>query len=192
METANTSTYLTSLTQAGLTYSQAEVYEILIKNGPLRASKIHNKSDLKRSLVYKVLGELLEMDLVTKDEPPRKVAIFSPRHPAKLKDLAEKAEDRAKTAQIVLGGILGQMSSDFNLAVGKPGVQFYEGKEGIIKIYETLLGQKQNIDSFEDKGEMVEFLGNYTKTFTKKRIQNKIFNRVIAPSENLEKLILFP
>lgn len=139
MNAIKTTKYINSLSQAGLSYAQAEVYEILIKNGPLKAGKIHNKTDLKRGLVYKVLEELIEMGLVSKKEEAQKVAVFEPLHPVKLKDIAQKAEDKAKTAQLVLDGVLGKIISDFNLISGKPGVQFFEGVLGLEKIYKDIL-----------------------------------------------------
>jgi sugar-specific transcriptional regulator TrmB len=79
--------------------------------------------------------------------------------------------------------IIPQLKSIHNVKE-RPKIRFYEGKEGIIKIYEDLLAQKSHIDSFEDKGEMSLFIPEYAKEFITKRIKNKVYNRVIAPSTN--------
>ncbi len=179
METTKTSSYITSLTQAGLSYSQAEVYEILIKNGPLKAGKIHQKTDLKRGLVYKMLDELVEMGLVTKKEGLGKVAVFEAEHPAKLKDLAEKQEQKAKTAQLVLDGILGQIISDYNLVSGMPGVQFFEGKDGIKKVLGDSLTSKTEICSYADIEAISKYINDLNVDYVTKREKLKIKKRGI-------------
>ncbi|MFA6215535.1 MAG: helix-turn-helix domain-containing protein [Patescibacteria group bacterium] len=176
--------YEQTLTQAGLTKDQAEIYEILIKNGPLKAGKISQKSTLKRGLVYKLLDQMAEIGLIDKIEKPGKAAVFTAAHPLKLKELAEKQEQQAKDSQLVLSGILPSIISDYNLVSGQPNVRFYEGKEGIIKIYEELLAEKKPIDSIEDKGEMAKFIPEYFPTFIKKRMTSNIYNRVVCPAGN--------
>ena len=126
--------YEKTLEQIGLSPNQAAIYEILIKNGPLSAGKIAQKSPLKRGLVYKILEELAAMNIVEKLEEPKKVAVFRANHPLKLKDLAENKEQKARDSIKILESLLPSLTSDFNLISGRPGVKFYEGKEGIIKI----------------------------------------------------------
>jgi sugar-specific transcriptional regulator TrmB len=60
--------YEQSLLQIGLTKDQAVVYETLVKKGPSPASRIARKTPFSRPLVYKILGELVEMELVDKKE----------------------------------------------------------------------------------------------------------------------------
>ena len=183
-ETIAPSPYQQSLIQAGLTPEQAIIYEFLIKNGPQPAGKVSLKTPLKRGLVYKLLEQLVESGLVIKKDEPEKVAIFEPAHPLKLKELAEKKEEQAKNAQEALKGVLEKLTLDYNLISGKPGVKFYEGQEGIIKVYEQLLEQGANIDSIEDKGEMAAFIPEYSKNYPWRRVRRNIFNRVVAPSDN--------
>ena len=160
------------------------MYETLLKNGPSPARKIAQNSPYKRSLVYKILDELITMGLATKKDEIGKVSVFEPAHPLKLKDLAEKKAEAARQAQSGLDSVLASLVSDFNLVSGKPGVQFFEGKAGIIKLYEQILAHGQNIDSIEDKGEMMAFFPDYVKEFINKRIKKGLHNRVIAPSDN--------
>ena len=172
------------LSQAGLYADQAKIYEILIKNGPLEAGKIAKKTDITRSLVYKILEELIEKGLVLKDEQSQKVIIFKPEHPLKLQVIQEKMAQKAKNAQIALDTILPALSSDFNQLFGSAHVRFFEGKEGIIKLYEIILAQKAPIDSIEEKGDMLAFIPDYVPIFVKKRIAAQIPNRVISPENN--------
>lgn len=140
--------YVQTLTQAGLTKEQAQIYEVLIKNGPLPASRIHHKTPFKRGLVYKLLDQLADAGLVAKKDEVGKVSIFEPAHPLKLVELAEKKEEQARNAQTALESIIDSLTSEFNLAVGKPGIRTYEGLIGIKKTHEEILRHAKNLKIF--------------------------------------------
>ncbi len=134
--------YLPYLTQAGLDQDQATIYECLIKNGQLPAGKISQKTPIKRGLVYKILETLVEMGLVIKHEEPKKVAVFEPAHPLKLKEIAEKKEEQAKSAQGVLDSIMQPLILSYSSTSSKPGILFLPGIEGLSKVYEIILKKR--------------------------------------------------
>ncbi|MBI3952717.1 MAG: hypothetical protein HY336_02050 [Candidatus Doudnabacteria bacterium] len=171
--------YELPLVAAGLEPDQAQIYEILLKNGPLKAGKVAAKSTLKRGLTYKVLDELVELGLVAKNEPIGKVAIFEPAHPLKVKEFAEAKEQKLKTAQLALDGILGQLTSDYNLALGKPGIQFYEGKDGIKKVLEDTLTSKTEIYAYSDIEAIIKYIPNINQEYVAQRERRKIKKRGI-------------
>lgn len=171
--------YSPTLVQAGLEPNQAAIYEVLIKNGSLPAGKIYQKTPLKRGLVYKVLDELVDIGLVSKKDEPGKVAIFEPAHPLKLKELAEQKEKEAKTAQSALEGVLGNLTSAFNLAVGKPGVQFYEGQDGIKRVLNDSLRSRSEIYSYADIESIVKYIDDINQDYVAKRERLKIKKRGI-------------
>lgn len=177
--------YEQSLQQAGLTPDQALIYEVLLKNGPLKASKVHQKTPLKRGWVYKILEDLAKMGLVEKKEEPGKVAIFSPAHPLKLRDLAETKERQAKDAQVALAGILPDITSVYNLIIGKPGVRFFEGLEGVKKVLDDALinNTQKSILSLSDAAGYATYLKDWnTEYFAPKRKKLGIFEKVIIPN----------
>ncbi len=179
-EENSSSQYLQTLVAAGLEPDQAQVYEILLKSGPLKAGKIAQKSPLKRGLVYKILDELVSLGLVIKNEPSGKVATFEPAHPLKIKEFAEAREAKLKTAQLALDGIIGQLTSDYNLALGKPGIQFYEGKEGVSRVANDSLGSKTEILSYLDNEAINKYIPDINKDYIQKRNRMKIAKRMIA------------
>lgn len=144
----NKITYKQTLSFAGLTEDQADIYGLLIKNGPLPAGKIHQKTPFKRGLVYKILEQLIEQGIVIRIEEPGKVAIFEPAHPLKLQELAEQKEEEAKSAKSTLKGVMDQLVMDYNLTQGKPGVQFYEGISGFKKVHEEILLKAREVKIF--------------------------------------------
>ncbi len=163
--------YEQTLVQTGLTSDQAGVYETLVKTGPLPASLIPRRGGLQisRPLVYKVLEQLMTEGLVEKKEEPQKVAIFAAAHPLKLKELIEKRLGRAKQADIALSGIVDKLTGDFNLAGGKPGIRFFEDKEGVREVMNDALTSKTDIYSYVDIDAVEREIPEISRDFAKAR-----------------------
>ena len=140
----NTQTFEQHLVQVGLSGEQARLY------GPSLASDAARRATISRTLGYKVLGELIELGLVDKKEDVGKVALFTAAHPLKLKELIEKREQQAKDALVALDGVLGAMTSEYNIAGGRPGVQFYDGMDGVRRVLEDSLTSKTEILEYVD------------------------------------------
>ncbi len=138
------------LMRAGLSSEQSRVYEMLIKRGPSTASDSARRAHVSRTLVYKILSELAVIGLVSKNEEASKVAIFTAAHPLRLKELIEKREQDAKDSLRALEGVLGQMTSEYNISGGKPGIEFFEGMEGIAKVLNDTLTTKELIYTYVD------------------------------------------
>jgi len=177
--------YEQSLIQAGLSYTQAMVYEALLKNGAMPAGKLTKKTPFKRGLVYLALEDLMKLELVEKDDSDKKAAIFQVKHPLELQNLAEKLKRKASDAKLAVDGIIQSVISDFNLISGRPGVRFFEGAEGVKKVLEHISG------NFEQNTEIVSFVKvlpekfeNSLKKafdfFIKKRNSHKVSTRVIS------------
>jgi len=168
------------LSQAGLYADQAKIYEILIKNGPLEAGKIAKKTDITRSLVYKILEELIEKGLVLKDEQSQKVAMFKPEHPLKLQVIQEKMAQKAKNAQIALDTVLPYLSSEFALLSDKPDIRFYENEEGIAKIARDSLTATTEIYSYIDNEAANKYIPKLNQEYVKERIKRRIKKKMIT------------
>ncbi len=138
------------LTKSGLSKDQATIYDLLLQYGNVGASKLSKLANLKRGLTYKVLDQLVELGLAEKNDKLSKIALFFPTHPSKIKELFEKKKEEAKVAEEALGAVMGQMVSTFNLASGKPNVQFFEGLEGVKKVLEDSLTTSEEILSYAD------------------------------------------
>jgi sugar-specific transcriptional regulator TrmB len=171
--------YQDSLLKIGLNYYQAVVYETLLKEGALTAGKISQKTPIKRGLVYKILDELVAEDLVEKDEPPQKVAVFSAGHPTKLRAFAERKEQSARDAKLALEGVLPSIVSDFSALSGKPGVLYYEGENGIAEILEDSLTSKTEILTYADAETIIKYIKKINDSYVQKRKQAGIKKRLI-------------
>jgi sugar-specific transcriptional regulator TrmB len=179
-KTTAVSGLLGSLEQAGLEPNEAIIYEVLVVNGPLPAGKICQKTPLKRGLVYKVLESLVAAGLVIKHDEPGKVAVFEPAHPVKLQELAEHKEKEAKQAQTALASVLPQLTSTFNLAVGKPGVQFFEGMDGIKQVIQDTLQATGEVLQYLDLDELETRFAKESAFYTQRRQNLKITKRLLV------------
>lgn len=133
------------LEQIGLTSEQAKVYSSLVSAGALPARKIALKSRVNRSLVYKILKQLIELGLVTEKAVPKSISTFTALHPSNLNSLIKIKEDDLKLADQALHEAVRSLGAQFNLALGKPTVLFYEGHEGIKILNKEIINIKENI-----------------------------------------------
>lgn len=173
-------TYETTLIQTGLTKDQASVYEVLLKHGTMPASRIPRLVPISRPLAYKILQELITLGLVRKHEEKGTVATFVPEHPLKLKEFIEKKRIEAEDAKVALDGVLGKLLSDFNLTSGKPGVQFFEGTEGMRAVLDDALDARTDILAYVDIDIITRELADISKAFGASRVRRKIKKRNIA------------
>ncbi len=172
--------YEQTLSKAGLSADQAKIYEVLLKHGALAAGEISEKSGLKRGLTYKVLDELVALGLVAKNTKA-KVLRFEPTHPLRLKELAEQKEQSAKVAQEALGGIIANLTSDFNLISGKPGVQYYEGDSAIRILADDTLVSGGEVLTYLDHEVMDKYLPAENARYINERVKRGIHKRIIGP-----------
>ena len=108
------------------------------------------------------------------------MATFSPEHPLKLKELIENIRLDADDAKIALDGVLGKLLSDFNLTSGKPGVQFFEGAEGMRAVLDDALDAHTDILAYIDIDIITRELGDISKEFGKSRVRRNIKKRNIG------------
>jgi len=172
--------YEQNLIQAGLSGDQAKIYEILLTNGPSPASTVKQKSDLSRPMVYKVLGQLQALSLVEKKEEKGAVATFCTIHPLKLQEMVEQKKRAAEGAAQALEGVIAELTSQYNLAVGKPGVRFYEGFAGIVRVLEDSLSAKKEIYSYADLESIDAYIPEINKEYVKKRERRGIKKKGIV------------
>jgi sugar-specific transcriptional regulator TrmB len=161
--------YTETLLQSGLTKQQALVYETLLSEGPQRAGTLAKELPIKRGLVYKTLDELIEMNLVEKHESEGEVAVFHPKHPLNLKDIVQRREQKARDAGRILEGILPSLVSDFNLISGRPGIQYFEGEEGIRQALEDTLTSTEEICAYSDIEAIAKHIPEINQWYAKKR-----------------------
>lgn len=182
--------YYNSLLTAGFSHEQALVYETLLKNGGLPASKIAKFAGIERTLVYKHAEKLVEDGLIIKKDDPGKVAVFEAVHPTRLQELAKIREQKAISAKKTLDNLLPQLVSDFNLVSAKPAVQFYEGLDGAVLALKDSLRSNTEICSYINSVLVEKHFPEINEEFVGNRHKLQVPHRVLVQDSNEEKILL--
>lgn len=168
------------LISLGLTSDEATIYDVLLDGGFMPARAIAIKASLGRPLTYKILDDLIVKSIIEKKEIGNKIALFSPIHPRELEKLLEKKKEDIENTKKALDESIGQMISKYNLFIGKPNVQFYEGIEGIKKVALDSLSSQTDICSFVDTDTLLEVYPDLNKEYVGKRLNNNVKKKIIS------------
>lgn len=119
----------------GFTAHEAQVYLASLSLGTCSVAEIAKKAAMKRPTTYLVVDELLAKGLLVKVPKGKKMFVRAEDPEALLKIAEEKKE---LTARVVpeLKLLLAQASS-------RPKVEYYEGKEQLMKVYERIFRSKE-------------------------------------------------
>lgn len=172
-----------NLQQLGLNKSEADIYILLANNGECSIPFLVGKTNLSRTAIYNSLEILISSDLVEHIKKGHH-AFYKISHPENLKKILTSKKISLQEEEAKLFSNINYLTNLYNLNNNKPGIQIFDGKEGIINAYEELLEDRQNIDSIEDMGDMEKFIPEYIPRYIAKRIKYQIYNRCIAPATN--------
>lgn len=162
------------LKQFGLNTNEVAVYLATLELGESTVLPISKKSGIKRTYCYDILSDLEKKGLVTYFEKNNRRRYIA-ENPVKLGEILHK---RLKE----FNEILPELKSIYNQSGAKPKVRFYEGKDGIISIYEEMLKTKKICYAIASPNQITEYLGSFFKEFVKKTLVKKIqIRELITP-----------
>jgi sugar-specific transcriptional regulator TrmB len=165
----------TPIQNLGLSESELELYELLLKTGEVPIAQILNESKLKRPTLYKALYSLEKLGLVTQRDFQKKIH-FKPEPPTKLYELVNSHYEKLERTRNDLGSIIPQLTSLYIQSVERPIVQIYEGVEGLKDIYKDILTEGEGgftVLQIEDMDpELEEWV---TTKFLRGRLRKKMF-----------------
>jgi len=127
--------------RAGLSPTQAEILDFLYEKKEAKASEIAIKIKKSRAIVYKDLDELASLKVIERIDGPSMISIFRIEHPSNMEKFFEIRENKLKKDKDLFNNYLPDLVSSYNLMSNKPGVRFYEGVEGVKKIFDDLLNK---------------------------------------------------
>lgn len=125
----------TILQKYGLTDKETKVYLASLELGTASITQLSKKANLKRPTTYLIIDDLLKKQLLIA-VPQGKKTCYKPENPESLPDDLEQKKKDIET-------ILPQLKSLYTKSSKKPRVRYYEGKEGLIKIYEEAVKSKE-------------------------------------------------
>jgi DNA-binding MarR family transcriptional regulator len=130
-----------SLGRLGLGHHEAMLYAALLERSPASAAWLARKCGMARSSVYTALGTLADKGLVGTTHEGEARRFVAQGHSA-LMDLLHQEQERAAT-RVALGEALrGQFERLRSEKAETPQVVFFEGQEGLKRVYLSLLRQR--------------------------------------------------
>jgi len=171
------------LVEIGLSEKEAGVYISLLELGRGTVSVISRRSNINRTTGYSILSSLSSKGLVSISgkEPKQEYVAESPDHIEKM--LLERIEN-TKTFINEVKNIIPELKSIHNV-IDKPKVLFYEGKEGLQRVYEDTLSSTEEILAYASVEDVESTLPNYFPEYYKRRAKKGIPIRAIFP-ESIE------
>ncbi len=176
-----------TLLDAGLSESQAKAYVVLIQQGQLSPPQLALQIKESRTNCYMILERLEELGLVKKNEQQKKL-VYQPENPVALERLIENRRNEILQTEKELKNNLPTLLNYFYTYQNKPGVKFFEGKDGIHKMYEDQLRVRKDVYFIRSEGD-INLLGNKLYTIIEKRHQLGIV--VHGIEEGTEKLMQY-
>jgi len=189
----NTSKISKALQKSGLSKNEAMLYLLLFQFGSQPASVLAKKLEIPRSTSGFHLEELYKKGLVGKSKKGN-MFIYSISSSDSLvvflqnqkKSEISRLNEQIKNAQ----NLLPELQSFQGKSPTRPKVFFYEGIEGLKKVYEDTLTSTETLRSFAYVNSMHEGIPDYFPEYYTRRAEKNIHIRSVHPdSEETQKLI---
>lgn len=165
---------LTELLKIGLTQEEARVYLacLEISGGPV--SVIARKAGVHRVSCYHTLENLQRKRLLSQYNK-NGVKCFAPEPPEQMIRLAEEHLNLAK-------GLLPELKSLASALAFKPKIRFYEGQDGVEKVFTESLGAQGEILGYTNLKNVTAFFPHFFRDYTASKLKRHIKTRYLSPT----------
>lgn len=171
-----------TLIALGLSKEEVEIYLGLLEFGTLTPSEASSKTSVKRTYVYKICEDLLHKGLVTATKKGS-VKAYAPASPDYLLSMVEKKKQEIENSAEQLEKVLSDLKTKYSAVEAKPIVTFYEGIEGVKKVYKDTLKENKDIDALVQtskvNGDIYDWV---TKQYAQSRVEQNINVKAIVSS----------
>ncbi len=167
--------YEKALKAAGLDEKQASIYIACLELGPSKVPEIARSAHMKRTTAYGIVDELVSMGLIS-ESYKGKTKVYGAEDPKVIEAMLE--EKKRRIAEALPG-----LSDLFLTHHKRPRIAFFEGREGVKKIYDDALAcTTRQIKMIARVRQHNEAVGDaFVKEFIRKRIARGITARVLHP-----------
>jgi HTH-type transcriptional regulator, sugar sensing transcriptional regulator len=167
--------YEKQLTKAGLTRKQAKVYMACLELGQAKVPDIAKRAEVKRTTAYGILDELTEKGLVSFIKKG-KSKIFKAQDPKAVISMIQAQKE-------AIDSVLPELESIYATYQLRPHMQFFEGRNGIKRIYEdTLTSKEKKVLQIVNVKDFKNFPGgDFSREYIKKRVSKNIIAYALHP-----------
>lgn len=163
------------LTKFGLSEKEAKIYLTCLELGTATVIDVSRKSGITRGSTYDILESMLDKGYVSKIHHDKHM-VFSPIDPEILKKRYHDSLRNFELAMPELKGLFHKHS--------KPKVMYFEGIEGIKRVYEDTLTSTTDILNYANSMEIRKHWPTYDHDYVRIRARKKIFLKGIAPDDD--------
>jgi len=174
-----------TLKDLGLNTKEIDTYLTLLPIGKAPASVVSYRTGISRSTAKYTCGQLVQKKLFSEVQQGN-TALYVPESPDKIMFLLEEEERKLQEKKDRTNRIIGQLKAIVDPGTILPKVRFLDGWEGVRKVYEDTLKEKNDIYAFEHSfrsednlKEMSEYIDNH---YLPTRLKQGIKAHVIMPS----------
>jgi sugar-specific transcriptional regulator TrmB len=169
-----------TLQQLGLSEKQAKIYLACLELGETSIKEIAQKSGIKRTTIYDLIDDMVNAGYIRTTKKGKKVRYIA-TEPEDLKIIMKQRE-------ALLREIIPELTLINNVSRNKPKIWFYEGIEGIKKVYEDLLKFPNTEVCGWGSEDSTTLLGtDYCNDYVKRRTAKKIKLKIIYPLTEITK-----
>ena len=171
--------YKDELIKAGLSESEAKIYEYLLQNGESNALAIINGTELKRGNCYNVLESLVIKGLILETDT-NKIAHWKIEDPQALVKNVENEKKNLDFKINNISNILPSIIQKWNLSTHRPVATYYEGQSGFEAIVADTLTSKTEILQYLDLEIADKNFRQLSEEQVKKRAKLGIIKKILA------------
>mgnify|MGYP000149013017 CR=1 FL=1 len=175
----------TILKDFGLNEKERRIYRALLRMGPVGATQIAKDAGLPRQTAYSLLDHLVSLDLIEQSDK-RGIRQFS----ADIYHLQELLDQKKRALEINKKGLEEEIPSiiaDSLVAREIPLVQYYQGQEGLMRLFDSMLClyRKGKHTTFRGYGLSKPYPGleQYIMNWIKERHKLGVKAKVFVPKE---------
>lgn len=147
------------LQEAGLTETQARAYSELVIHSPCSPPKLSALIGESRTNTYKLLEQLEEIGLASRDETQKKLRYWA-NNPSLLVDMIDKRRLEAEAAEKRFRDSLPSLMDAYFKHSERPRVQYFQGVDGIQSIYDDQIKTGETITLVRTAAD-IDFFGSY-------------------------------
>lgn len=175
---------LKQIEKLGLKEKEAKVYLALLELGPSPASIIAQKAKINRTTAYDILEVLVNYGIVSR-VGEKTTKHFVAENPELLTSYLKKQSRSFLEKANEVSKLMPELQGLYNKSPSKPRVRFFEGKDGVIQIYEESLTSATEILSWSNIDNLEAFSSEYLNDYYQRRANKKIFIKAIVNNTNL-------
>lgn len=168
-----------TLERLGLNSKEIKFYETCFNLGPSTINEVAKKSRLQRSTAYLIAQELIKKGFLLEDLKQYKKKVFA-LSPAKLLQMLSSKQRVLRRQELELEEALPTLQSQYQSSEIKPKVKVFEGKMGLLQIWQDILSTKNQVLCWTNQETENLGLGLLNDKFIQERIKKGIKIKVFA------------